>query len=312
MDVPVGNIPFHCDETASVKRRIIQLLPGILLLALGSVPLVAQVSIPYQFQSGAPARASEVNENFEALRAALNIALSQINDLRDELRNELARIGELEEEIQALRGSNVFAMAEYVEVMPDPHVLNGTTIRFSGVNLQIVNGEGITESINGLGNIIVGYNEPHMVGETDKSGSHNFVGGSGNAYSSFGGLVVGVDNTITAPYASVSGGSRNTASGERSSVSGGSRNTASGEWSSVSGGSDNTAFGQWSSVSGGDSNMASGGNSSVSGGFRNTGSGEWSSVSGGRRNTASGDYSSILGGLFVEVVNRDGISPPTP
>src|SRR5258705_97292 len=34
------------------------------------------------------------------------------------------------------------------------------TIRFSGVNVQIVNGLGATETVNGVGNLIVGYNEP--------------------------------------------------------------------------------------------------------------------------------------------------------
>lgn len=301
MDVPVGNIPFHCDEAASVKRRIIQLLPGILLLALGSVPLVAQVSIPYQFQSGAPARASEVNENFEALRAALATALTRINDLEA----ALARVDQLENEVQvlssdlqAVKDSHVFAMDDYVAVMADPYVPGGTTIRFSGVNLQIVNGIGNTESINGLGNLIVGYNEADRVGDmvlTDKSGSHNIVSGWENSYASFGGLVVGRRNIISNAYASVSGGIDNRATGYASSVSGGSDNWATNFTSSVSGGFGNFATGHSSSVTGGELNLASG--------FA-------SSVHGGRTNYARGGNTSILGGSHITL--DSGIHPPAP
>ena len=55
----------------------------------------------------------------------------------------------------------------------------GTTLRISGLNVQIVNGEGATASTNALGNLILGYNEPSQ--ETARrTGSHNLVLGSGN------------------------------------------------------------------------------------------------------------------------------------
>ena len=46
-------------------------------------------------------------------------------------------------------------------------------------------------------------------------------------YSSYGGLVAGESNAISAPHASIIGGEFNTASGSASSVSGGYGNTAS-------------------------------------------------------------------------------------
>ena len=157
---------------------------------------------------------------------------------------------------------------------------------FTGCDVEVRNGLGRTDSTNGKGNLIVGYNENQVAFNRD--GSHNIVVGQDHGYSSFGGLVVGLQNTISGAYASVSGGFDNEASGFFSSVSGGSDNEASGLDSSVSGGESNTANGPQSSVSGGILNTAEGDNSSVSGGTANLASGERSSVSGGDNNTASG------------------------
>jgi len=173
----------------------------------------------------------------------------------------------------------------------------GNDIYFNGTNIHITSGSGATDGVvNGLGNLIIGYNEPRG-GSDDRTGSHNLVLGSKNNYTSYGGLVAGAMNNILAPYASVSGGYGNTANESYSSVGGGISNIASGWYSSVSGGEGNRASGDISSVSGGGSNSASGYASSVSGGISNAASGYFSSISGGRINTASGyDSSSVSGG----------------
>jgi hypothetical protein len=171
----------------------------------------------------------------------------------------------------------------------------------SGANLRIVNGLGNTETTNGLGNLIVGYNElraPIGAGTDTRTGSHNIVGGKFNNFSSFGGLVLGEFSEISGAFASVSGGIGNKATGDNSSVSGGVANTASGERSSVSGGGDNTASAHGASVSGGNVNTASNLFASVSGGELNTASGRIASVSGGRENSASGSDSSSVSGGF--------------
>jgi hypothetical protein len=98
-------------------------------------------------------------------------------------------------------------------------------------NLRIVNGLGSTDCIdeqgntipdcpNGLGNLIVGYNEPRMFGN-DRTGSHNVVVGPEHIFSNIGGIVGGQFNAITGRHASVLGGSVNTASGDFASVGGG-------------------------------------------------------------------------------------------
>jgi len=91
----------------------------------------------------------------------------------------------------------------------------------TGVNLRLRNGLGSTETTNGLGNLIVGYNEPREGEENVRTGSHNVVVGKQHQFSSVGGLVVGLQNEIRGAFASVSGGVRNTAAGEHASVSGG-------------------------------------------------------------------------------------------
>src|SRR5262245_53382740 len=99
----------------------------------------------------------------------------------------------------------------------------------TGANLRIVNGLGSTETTNGLGNLIVGYNESTPIRPDSRSGSHNVVVGEGNNFSSFGGLVVGLGNEISGTFASVTGGTVNTASGGGSSVSWGLQRIAPGQ-----------------------------------------------------------------------------------
>jgi hypothetical protein len=205
---------------------------------------------------------------------------------------------------------------------------SGNNIYFNRANVHIRSGSGKTDgTVNGLGNLIVGYNELRTTGNY-RTGSHNIIVGTKNNFNSFGGIVAGLNNELSGQYSSVtggiyveaagfassvSGGNKNIASGDYSSVTGGLSNTASHQYSSVSGGANNIASnyyssisggwynvanGSFSSVSGGNSNTASGFDSSVSGGYSNTASGSYSSVSGGRENTASGHFSSVSGGML--------------
>jgi hypothetical protein len=168
-------------------------------------------------------------------------------------------------------------------------------VRITGANLRLVNGLRATATANGLGNLLVGYNEPRQGGNVE-TGSHNVVVGQGHNFSSFGGLVVGRQNEISGAFAAISGGFDNTASGASAAVSGGIFNRASGASAAVSGGFDNTASASATSVSGGRGNTASGESATVSGGHGNTASGHTAAISGGQANTASGFISSISGG----------------
>jgi hypothetical protein len=188
----------------------------------------------------------------------------------------------------------------------------GNEVYFTGCNVNVQNGSGLTATDNKLGNLIVGYN--YTTGQ-DRSGSHNLVIGDEHSYSSHGGFVAGISNTISGAFASVSGGTNNTAAGFIASVSGGNNNNAIGGMSWVGGGFSNNASGGLSSITGGQSNIASGEVSSVSGGQCNkagagpaqactadtSGNIQW--VGGGVNNLASGSESSVTGGVTNQATN---------
>jgi hypothetical protein len=233
--------------------------------------------------------------------------------------------------INAVASNSVLALNGKLNLSPD-----GSTALFNGVNVQIVNGLGNTETTNGTGNLIVGYNETNpgtvmplllicsdgayldqascaanggVWGANQRTGSHNLVIGTWHSYTQYGGVVAGHSNAINRGYANVTGGGFNIASGFVSTVSGGGArpsftgpfqqgNIASGDYSSISGGTINTASGYVSSVSGGYVNTAFGQYGSVTGGSGNLATGYASSVTGGGGNNASGSSSSISGGYL--------------
>ena len=184
-----------------------------------------------------------------------------------------------------------------VDLPVDDGVSTARTIRFSGVNVQVVNGTGSTDGPgNGLGNLVVGYQEMREGENNRRGGSHNLVVGKANNYTTWGGQVVGERNTLSGYLSTVAGGYGNLASGRHSTVGGGVGNTAGGEWCVVSGGSRNTAAGMAGTVGGGWQNEAPGANSTVSGGAENIASRDNSTVGGGSRNEAGGAFSTISGG----------------
>lgn len=263
------------------------------------------------FTAGTPAAANEVNGNF--------------TEVADSVNDNDTRIEELEAELSALQAQlgNLLALNDYLSLQ----TVHGTaTVRITAANLQVVNGVGTTESADGTGNVLIGYDEERGAGPlvcslgTDantgrpvtseeecmaaggalaidhKSGSHYLVIGPRHNYSRWGGLVAGDTNTSNYDFASVSGGFENVASGRWSTVSGGQGNDGRGESSSVSGGRFNFALGRGTSVSGGTGNVAFGTHSSVSGGEGNNAGGIASSVTGGGGSTAFGRASSVSGG----------------
>ena len=80
----------------------------------------------------------------------------------------------------------------------------------SGVATEAAAVVGTAEAVvgNGLGNLIVGYNEPHpdVPGQV-LTGSHNLLVGMANSHASVAGLIAGTLHTASAPYAAMVGGS---------------------------------------------------------------------------------------------------------
>merc|ERR1719491_354127 len=110
-------------------------------------------------------------------------------------------------------------------------------VRIVKGNLMVSNGGNSFSDLNGKGNLVIGAREVTQIG------AHNIVIGTSHTFSSYGGLVLGENNTISGPVSAVTGGWNNIASGDYSVVSGGSANKASGYYTSVSGGVGNIASG---------------------------------------------------------------------
>lgn len=285
------------------------LASAVAALLVTSVPAFADINL-HVFKAGEPARAADVNGNFTALKNAIlavqadNDALkSQVKDLKAALAAEIS-------------------LQDVITV----ETVNGIrTVRLTGVNLQVVNGTNSTETVNGSGNVIIGYDEPNTgtrigcslaldangtvlgtqgeclaAGGTviakQKTGSHNLVMGSQNSYSSAAGIVSGTQNFIAGLYASSISGSNNVVTGRDAVAVSGAGNHATGVDAAILGGSTNTASGSSSSVSGGSLNTASSVTATISGGLRNKASGTQSNVSGGSSNEASGQSSHVGGG----------------
>ena len=279
----------------------------MLMISHSSIPrplrYLAGVTLGSLLLLGASAQA-QTRPSLTQLQQQLDALRQQVTAQQTTIATQQTTITNLTTRLAVVEGNPALALGPYVSValtplngLPGPHIL------WTGANLHVRSGSGATDgALTGRGNLLVGYNE-FFTG----SGSHNIVVGLGHTLSSFGGLVAGFSNTISAPYASVTGGERNTASGLRASVSGGESNTASGLRASVTGGHLNLASGLTTSVGGGNSNEARNTSSSVHGGFANRAVGEGSSVSGGLNNESGGQSPTISGGLN----NESGGQSPT-
>ncbi|MBH0183030.1 MAG: hypothetical protein HP490_15490 [Nitrospira sp.] len=168
------------------------------------------------------------NQNSTALQTALSTAQADILSLKTRLAAAEASLTAYDTRLTPVENSSVPDLQKYLTIKTDP--INGVTgphVIFNGVNVHIRNGlaQETTASANGLGNLIVGYNEDNAA--MQRTGSHNLVGGSQNGFTSYGGLVFGTNNKITGTYAAVVGGASNTASSTGTSILGNTQKTLS-------------------------------------------------------------------------------------
>ncbi|MEN0062219.1 MAG: hypothetical protein AAGA48_08705 [Myxococcota bacterium] len=307
-----------------MRAHLRPLLLPVLVLSTGCLETMGTISPPSE-----PADLSALTATVEALQQSNVELLSRIEALEAENASLTGRLDVVEPEV-------VSGLASLVTVTTDAQ--GHPTIVFSGVNVHVNNGDGTTDTVNGLGNLVVGYDEPRIDGvpvcshgqyrdqqsceanglvwtDNHKSGSHNLIVGSEHSYSQFGSTLLGQENTVNNAFATITGGRLNLALGTNSSVTGGSGNLASGFFATVTagfgneangllaaihGGTDNVAVGTYSTITGGDTNETSGQSSSVSGGENNTVSGRGGSISGGERNVVLGRSGTVTGGVYNE------------
>jgi hypothetical protein len=280
------------------KRTIIH-DPGRLpmrSILLTSFRLLASAGLVAAFAAPAAAQCGDVNgsgsvttsDALGVLRVAVGQAVELVCD------GECAEVEPRVTELESQLADAMTAIGDLQALLAGV-TRSGNAIVVSGANLQVVDGSGTTTGpTNGLGNLIIGYNEADE--DRDQSGSHNLVIGMQHEFTSFGGIVAGENNTIVSKSASVLGGKDNISAEDYATIAGGSLNLADGLFATIGGGFDNQASGLNSAVSGGCENMATNTYAAVSGGRLGVASGEWSSVSGGYTNKATSTYTSVSGG----------------
>jgi len=205
------------------------------------------VQHPYSVRSLLTTMQTEV----DALKTQVTYLTGTNTSLHNALKAAQADIVTLQVRIKALEAKpsgGVPNLEKYVTI--DTNQINGVAgphILITGANVHIRSGSGATDdnvavsgNPTGLGNLIIGYNESNPTGQP-RTGSHNLVGGSFNTFSSTGGMVFGLRNTLSGQYATIVSGDSNIASGINATVLGGNSNTASGLRSTVYGGLGNTA-----------------------------------------------------------------------
>jgi len=193
------------------------------------------------------------------------------------------QLAALQKQVATLQQNKALALAPFVTVDPNPEVgVPGPNITFSGVNIHIVNGMGQTQLVNGLGNLIIGYNEdpinennttlfaPTALVSGDRGGSHNLVIGRWNRFlsSSFGGVIAGEGNWLSGEANSVLGGEANrVVQGNGNVVVGGAESEASGFGDVIGGGWGNATNSSFAVVCGGSGGSANAWGSVILGGF---------------------------------------------
>ena len=207
---------------------------------------------------------------------------SILEQLAELLVAQQEQIASLEEQLQGQEQA-IASLAPLLSLVPvaEHSSFGQDTWNLSGLNVRLDNGAGTTYGAsNGLGNLILGYNESEgghrdaegnfMDGEV-RVGSHNLVVGAGHTYGSNGSLLGGYNNSLF---------------GQGSAILSGQASLVTGTWSAILGGLDNRATAT---------------NTCISGGHSNTASGDRASVSGGLLNISAGIATSILGGQYMQV-----------
>jgi len=152
------------------------------------------------------------------------------------------------------------------------------TLRVKGVNLQIVNGLGATNTVNSTGNLIIGYNEESgIAGQVhERTGSHNLVMGTVNDYFNgvHGSIVTGHFNTVTGNNSAVIASELSGVDASFSTVIGADNGVAlsPGPFANVLGGESCAAIADHSTITGGLGNWinTNGSHGTVSGGWNRT------------------------------------------
>ena len=275
MQIEVGN------EVLQPRQRIAA--SPLAVRSLDSAALQVSVNALLQRVTTLEASNAQLRSEVDSLIASSAVQESSLNTLQNALADANVEIDQLHavNQSQNTTLNSLNARVSVLEAKTAAFTVNGSELLIQGVNLHLRSGSGSTNAApNGLGNLIIGYNE-QSVPAAPRSGSHNLVLGIRNGYSSHSGFVGGLDNRITGPYASVISGDLNQSTGDQSVIISGTGGLAN----------DTTAV-----VVGGYQNRATGFRSVAISGWQNDARGSYSAILGGDTNIATATESSIGGG----------------
>ena len=147
----------------------------------------------------------------DGIESRLTNAENEISDNASDIATNTTNISSNAGAITDNTGA-ITALEDLTQDMERTTIHGHPSVVFEGVNLHLRNGLGSTDGsddvgsistieVNGLGNLIVGYDEERS-SNTDKSGSHNLVVGPHHNYPSVGGLLAGFQNETPGPYSS--------------------------------------------------------------------------------------------------------------
>jgi len=246
-----------------------------------------------------PSRAQDANATIAALSA-------QVRALGEQVRQVSALAASQQQALADVRKSNAAMNARLTCITKS----TPTDFIFEGCNVHILNGAGMTNSVNSLGNLVIGYNANQV---SRRTGSHNIIVGDLHEYTSYGGVVTGTENTLGAPNSTImSSGGSSTAGVPGSAIIGADRGVADGNavllggsqnyasanahFAVAIGGDQNQVLGTEAVVMAGELNVAGGSNSIACAGSENTTSGNGAVACGGTGNKGVGHAAVALGG----------------
>jgi hypothetical protein len=201
------------------------------LMVAGLLIVLAPMPGRADNDKGIPAEIAALLAQVESLQSTVSALQSQVGSLQTSNATLQGQVTAFQTQLATVQSNKALGLGPFVSVVSGlVDGVNGPHIYFTGANIHIVSGSGMTNdnlAPTGLGNLIIGYDEdPALFGRSplntgDRGGSHNLVIGSGHRFTkaAFGGLLAGELNTISNLGASVSGGLDNIASGFFASVS---------------------------------------------------------------------------------------------
>jgi hypothetical protein len=144
-----------------------------LLSVLPAVNVQAQT--PAQLQSEILASVAALQKQITALQVTVAAMRKQTATTQTTDTAQAASLAAVQRQVTLIAQNPALAIGPFVKVNVNPvNGLAGPTVVFTRCNLQLVNGQ-----TNGLGNLVIGYDEPPFTGLVagDRSGSHNLVVG---------------------------------------------------------------------------------------------------------------------------------------